>query len=321
MRKNLDYMFVGTMVSTGLTSGYDSCVDIEYLFLYHWFKCLNIQTFCCLNIICIENNVCITSIKGEFNMPKTALITGSTSGLGFEFVKLFANDGYHLVLVARSKQKLEDIKNSFHDTEITVICKDLTEPNAAKEVIEEVEKHGLDIDVLVNNAGFGLLGTFDELDIQKQLNMIQLNIKALTELTYYVLPKMKHKNSGKILNVASTAAFQPGPTMAVYFATKAYVLSFSEALVEELSDTQIKVTTLCPGPTKTNFGSTANAEGSKLFNRPMNSETVAKQGYNALMNGKRVVITGKLNKASVLAVRFIPRSTAAKIAKFVTKKK
>jgi short-subunit dehydrogenase len=162
---------------------------------------------------------------------------------------------------------MEQIKQSFQNIEIKVIVKDLSEPNAVKEVIEEMDKQGIAIDVLVNNAGFGLLGHFDQLDIQEQLNMIQLNVAALTELTYYLLPKMKQKKDGKILNIASTAAFQPGPLMAVYYATKAYVLSFSEALVEKLSDSKVTVTTLCPGPTKTNFGSVANVEGTKMFSK------------------------------------------------------
>lgn len=253
-------------------------------------------------------------------MPKTALITGATSGLGYEFVKLFAKDGYNLVIIARNKQKMEQIKQSFQSIHVTVIAKDLSIPNAVKEVIEEVEKQGITIDVLVNNAGFGLLGNFDELDIQKQVNMIQLNVTALTELTFYVLQKMKQKNEGKILNIASTAAFQPGPLMAVYYATKAYVLSFSEALVEELSGSRVTVTTLCPGATKTNFGSVANVEGTKMFSRAMDSEFVAKQGYNALMNRKRVVITGGLNNMGALAAKFLPRSIAAKTAKYVARK-
>jgi uncharacterized protein len=253
-------------------------------------------------------------------MSKTALITGATSGLGYEFVKLFANDGYNLVLVARNKQKMEEIKRSFPTIAVTIISIDLSTPNAAKEVFEIVGKQGITIDVLVNNAGFGLLGHFDVLDIQQQLNMIQLNIAALTELTYYFLQKMKQKNSGKILNVASTAAFQPGPLMAVYYATKAFVLSFSEALVEELSDTQITVTTLCPGPTKTNFGAVANVEGTKMFSRAMNSDIVAKQAYDAMLKGKRVVVTGGFNKVGTIAAKFLPRSIAAKVAKSIASK-
>ncbi|WP_223588805.1 SDR family NAD(P)-dependent oxidoreductase [Neobacillus bataviensis] len=254
-------------------------------------------------------------------MKKTALITGATSGLGYEFVKLFANDGYNLVLVARDEEKLKEIKQSYSQLEVTVIPKDLSVIGASKEVFTEIENRGIDIDVLVNNAGFGLMGTFDELDIQKQLNMIQLNITALTELTYYCLQKMKQRNVGRILNVASTAAFQPGPQMAVYYATKAYVLSFSEALVEELSGSSVTVTTLCPGPTKTNFGAVANVEGTKMFSRAMASDQVAKSGYKALMSGKRVVVTGGFNKAGAVGAKFMPRSLAAKVAKYVAEEK
>nr|WP_026565680.1 SDR family oxidoreductase [Bacillus sp. UNC41MFS5] len=254
-------------------------------------------------------------------MKKTALITGATSGLGYEFVKLFANDGYNLVLVARNEKRLKEIQQSYTNIEVTIIPKDLSVHGAAKEVFEEIENRGIDIDVLVNNAGFGLMGKFDELDIQKQLNMIQLNVSALSELTYCCLQKMKQKNSGRILNVASTAAFQPGPLMAVYYATKAFVLSFSEALVEELSGSSITVTTLCPGATKTNFGSVASVEGTKMFSSAMASDIVAQSGYNALMNGKRVIITGGFNKAGAIGAKFMPRSIAAKIAKYVAGEK
>lgn len=254
-------------------------------------------------------------------MKKTALITGATSGLGYEFVKLLAKDGYNLVLVARNGKQLEEIKQSFKNIEVTVIPKDLSVLGSPKEVFEEVEKQGINIDVLVNNAGLGLMGGFAELDIQKQVNMIQLNVSALTELTYYFLQKMKLRNSGKILNVASTAAFQPGPLMAVYYATKAYVLSFSEALVEELNGSSITVTTLCPGPTKTNFGSVANVEGTKMFSRAMASDLVAKKGYEAMMSGKRVIVTGGLNKAGALGAKFMPRRLAAKTAKYIAGEK
>ncbi|MGG0238137.1 SDR family NAD(P)-dependent oxidoreductase [Bacillus rhizoplanae] len=254
-------------------------------------------------------------------MNKTALITGATSGLGYEFVKLFANDGYNLILVARNSEKLEEIKKSIRNVEVTVISQDLSLPGAAKEIYEEVEKRGMEVDVLVNNAGIGLFGKFDEIDIQKQLNMIHLNVNALTELTYYFLPKMKQRNSGKVLNIASTAAFQPGPLMAVYYATKAYVLSLSEALIEELSNTKITITSLCPGPTKTNFFSNANAEKSLLSSVAMPSDIVARKGYNALMKGKRTIVTGVLNKIGAFSVRFVPRSVAAKLAKYVTEEK
>ncbi|WP_309147173.1 SDR family NAD(P)-dependent oxidoreductase [Terrilactibacillus laevilacticus] len=252
-------------------------------------------------------------------MNNTVLITGATSGIGYEFVKLFSSKGYNLVLVARNQKKLEDIKQSYQDINVTIISKDLSQIGAAKEVYEIVEKASIRIDILINNAGFGLFGEFIELDIQKQSQMIQLNIRALTELTHYFLPSLI-ENKGKILNVASTAAFQPGPLMAIYFATKAYVLSFSEALAEELSDRSVTVTVLCPGPTKTNFGQAANIEGSKLFSRPVDASWVAKKGYNALMSGKTVVITGGLNKVGALASSFLPRKLVAKMTKFILSK-
>ena len=253
-------------------------------------------------------------------MNKTALITGATSGLGYEFVRMFAADGYDLVLVARNKMKMEEIKNQYSNTKVTVIEKDLSKPNASEEIFAEVKASGIIIDVLVNNAGFGLMGKFNALDISRQSEMIQLNIAALTELTHYFLPEMINSNkAARILNVASTAAFQPGPLMAVYYATKAYVLSFSEALAEELSDTNVTVTTLCPGATKTNFAAVANVEKTKMFSGAMSSQEVAEQGYRALLSGKRVVITGGTNKLGAYAAKFLPRSLAAKIAKYVAK--
>lgn len=253
-------------------------------------------------------------------MNNTALITGASAGLGYEFAAMFAEDGYDLVLVARNKTKMEEIKNRYPNLNITVITKDLSKQEAAREVYEEVKAAGITIDTLVNNAGFGLMGKFEELDIMKQSDMIRLNITALTELTHYFLPELKeNSNRARILNVASTAAFQPGPMMAVYYATKAYVLSLSEALAEELAGTNVTVTTLCPGATKTNFASVANVEKTKMFSGAMSSQEVAKQGYQALMSGKRVVITGSTNKVGAYAAKFLPRSLAAKIAKYVAK--
>ncbi|MDD9148745.1 MULTISPECIES: SDR family NAD(P)-dependent oxidoreductase [unclassified Sporolactobacillus] len=249
-------------------------------------------------------------------MAKTALITGATSGLGYEFVKLFAKDGYDLVLVARTAKKLEKIKETFTSTKVHYIVKDLSVPGAAKEIFKEIEQADIPIDILVNNAGFGLLGAFDGLDIQEQLQMVQLNIAALTELSYYVLPGMKEKG-GRILNVSSTAAFQPGPYMAVYFATKAYVLSFSEALAEELKSSEATVTVLCPGPTQTRFGTVAGAEGTRMFSRTMAPERVARLGYEALMNGKRAVVAGGMNRAGTIAAKLLPISWTAKAAKYV----
>lgn len=252
-------------------------------------------------------------------MRKTALITGASSGFGYEFVKLFTKDNYDLILVARNIEKLEEIRNEFTSSKIIVIQKDLTKLNSVKELYNEIKEIGLNIDVLVNNAGFGLLGEFDTLDVDRQINMIQLNVAALTELTHYVLKEMKQRRSGKILNVASTAAFQPGPLMAVYYATKAYVLSFSEALVEELKGTGITVTTLCPGASKTNFAKVANVEKTKMFSKAMSADVVAQLGYKAFMKGQRVIIAGTLNKLGAYSAKFLPRSFVAKIAKAITR--
>ncbi|WP_138494066.1 SDR family NAD(P)-dependent oxidoreductase [Paenibacillus pinistramenti] len=254
-------------------------------------------------------------------MNKTVLITGATSGLGYDFVKLFAADQYNLVLAARNGDKLHEIQQQYPQLKVTVIRKDLSIPGAAKEVFDELQAKGITVDVLVNNAGFGLMGKFDELSITKQTEMIQVNITALTELTHYFLPQMKLRRSGQIMNVASTAAFQPGPLMAVYYATKAFVLSFSEALVEELKGTGVTVTTLCPGPTRTKFGETASVENTKMFSRAMDSAAVAKQGYKALLRGQRVVVTGSLNKAGTIAAKFLPRSLSAKAAKYIAGEK
>jgi len=254
-------------------------------------------------------------------MNGTAVITGATSGLGLEFVKLLAKDGYRLVLVARNGEKLREIQAEYPERDIVAITQDLSIPHAAQEVFRELERRGLTVDVLVNNAGFGLMGLFDELDPDRQLDMIQLNISALTELTRLVLPGMKARNRGKILQVASMAAYLPGPMMAVYYASKAYVLSFSEALAEELSGAGVTVTALCPGPTKTGFGATASAEGTRMFSsRVMPADRVARLGYEALKKGKRVVITGTYNRLGVLGARTLPRSLAAKVAKSISRK-
>lgn len=250
-------------------------------------------------------------------MKKTALITGATSGLGYEFVQLLAKEQCNLIVVARNEEKLLSIKSEFPLLNVTTIPMDLSKPGSVRKLVEEIQEKELQVDVLINNAGFGLLGKFDELNVEKQLEMIQLNISALTELTHAFLPQMKKQKFGQIMNVASTAAFQPGPMMAVYYATKAYVLSFSEALVEELAGTGVTVTTLCPGATKTNFGSVANVEKTKMFSKAMDATTVAALGYNGMKNGKRVVITGGSNKIGATAAKFLPRSTAAKIAKYV----
>jgi uncharacterized protein len=242
----------------------------------------------------------------------TALITGASSGIGFEFAHLFARDGHDLVLVARTENKLRDLASRLESEfgiVATVIAADLAKPNAAQEILVTLQVHEIEIDALVNNAGFGLGGPFVETDLQRELEMIQVNIVALTALTKLLLPAMVSRRSGRILNVASTAAFQPGPLMAVYYATKAYVLSFSEAIADELRGTGVTVTALCPGPTETGFAAVAGMESSRLFKmtKPMSSRDVARFGYEAMKSGKRVVIPGLRNKLLTQSLRVTPR--------------
>jgi uncharacterized protein len=237
------------------------------------------------------------------------LITGASSGIGLELAKQFAKNKHDLILVARRKEKLDALAQELSDTykiRVETIEMDLSLPGAAKEVYEEVLSKQLDVDVLVNNAGFGDHGFFTDTDLDKELNMIDLNVKTLVALTkYFVLP-MKKRGTGYILNVASTAAFQPGPVMSIYFATKAFVLSFSEAIANELAPQGIFVTALCPGATKTEFEDRAFGDSS-FFSKTMSAEEVAKIGYNALLKKKRVIIPGFGNKLLAFTVRFSPR--------------
>ncbi len=242
---------------------------------------------------------------------QTALITGASSGIGLELAKRFARDGYNVVLVARNEQRLQTLKQEleaqFH-AQCTVHVKDLSKYSEAEALFQELQQQQITVDFLVNNAGYGLFGEFTETDLQDELSMIDINIKALTTLTKLFLPGMKERENGKILNVASTAAFQPGPLMAVYYATKAYVLSFSEALENEMKGMGVTVTALCPGPTKTGFESRANLGQSKLFKSGvMEVERVANIGYEGLMKGKSIVIPGFKNRLLANSIRFIPR--------------
>ncbi|MEB3179101.1 MAG: SDR family oxidoreductase [Nostocaceae cyanobacterium] len=254
------------------------------------------------------------------NQGKTALITGASGGIGYEFVKLFAQDGYNLVLVARSQNKLEGIAEDFQNKygiTVKVIAKDLSLPAAPQEIYHELQQAGIKIDVLVNNAGFANYGLFHEIDMDKELQLLQVNIVCLTHLSKLFIPDMVKRGSGKILNLASTAAFQPGPLMAVYYASKAYVLSLSEAIANELEGTGVTVTALCPGPTESGFQQRAAMEDSKLVSgkKIMDAETVAKIGYDALMDGKTVVIPGVKNKIMAESVRFTPRKLVTKIVR------
>jgi short-subunit dehydrogenase len=255
-------------------------------------------------------------------MNKTALITGATSGIGLELAKLFAKDKYNLVIVSRDQSSLDVTKKILEDDysiSVITICQNLSEKNSAQTIYETTKSKGISIDALVNNAGIGVYGLFQNTDLEKETVMIELNVTALTTLTKVFLPEMLNKRAGKILNVASTAAFQPGPGMAVYFATKAYVLSFSEALHEELRGTGVSVTTLCPGPTKTNFDVNAGAEHAKIFTGRgiMTAKTVAQIGYDAMMRNKMTVVAGFKNAIFVFLVRLTPRQIVPRIVRWI----
>src|SRR3989475_4713872 len=248
----------------------------------------------------------------------TALITGASSGIGLELARVFAEHGHDVVLVARSEATLQSLAAELksRDVRAHVIVVDLSAPGAAKAVVDRVRDLALEIDVLVNNAGYGVYGPFLETSLDAELAMIRVNIVALTELTKRLLPAMVARKRGKILNVASTAAFLPGPLMAVYYATKAYVLSFSEALADELHGTGVSVTALCPGPTASGFQKKAHMEDSKLFSgKIMDAHTVARIGYRGLMTNKTVVIPGLRNKLLVEGERFVPRKMVTRIAR------
>ncbi|MBI5223163.1 SDR family oxidoreductase [Candidatus Micrarchaeota archaeon] len=259
-------------------------------------------------------------------MNKKALITGPTSGIGYELARIFANNGFDLILVGRNREKLEKVASELKNTETNcdIIVSDLVGKEAAIGVFEETRKKRLDVDILVNNAGFGLYGEFSKTDIDKEIEMIELNIVTLTTLTKLFLPQMIARKSGKILNLASTAAFQPGPLMAVYYATKAYVLHFSEAIAEELKETGVSVTALCPGPTETGFQKEAKMDNSVEVLRKenvMDAKTVAKVGYDALISRKVIAVAGLKNKITAELVRIAPRSIVRKIVKKIQESK
>ena len=259
-------------------------------------------------------------------MKETVLITGASGGIGYELAKCFAREGYALVLVARSGKRLLDIKKEFekrYGVFVKVIEKDLSNASAPQEIFEALQKDSHTVEFLVNNAGFGSHGFFVETDLQSELEMIQLNVTTLTHLTKLFLKEMVERRSGKILNVASTAAFQPGPLMAVYYASKAYVLSFSEALSNELKGTGVSVTALCPGPTRTGFQKRAAVESIKLMNGSfaMDAETVARDGYRAMMKGKPLVISGVQNRAIAFLVRLAPRNWTTAIVRAIQDRK
>ncbi len=247
----------------------------------------------------------------------TALVTGASSGIGLEICRALAENGFDLRLVARSEAKLAELAQELarlHAISAVPLVADLAEPGAPQRIYDELRSAGTQIDALVNNAGFGAHGAFAALPLQHQLEMIAVNVTALTALTRLFLPDMLARKQGRILNVGSTAGFQPGPNMAVYYATKAYVLLFSEALAEELAGSGVSLTCLCPGPTKTQFAATADMEKSLLFHLlPSDARGVARQGVAAMLAGKRLVIPGPLNKVLAFSARLTPRAVMPKI--------
>lgn len=254
----------------------------------------------------------------ETNSP-TVLITGASSGIGRSFAHLFARDGYALVLVARRGGVLEDLAAELsreYGVTVRVIAIDLAQPDGPATLVADLRQAQVTVDVLVNNAGFGLQGAFVALPLDRQTQMIQLNVTALTALTRLLLPAMLDRKRGGVLNVGSIAGFQPGPFMAVYYATKAYVLSFSEALADELSGSGLRVTCLAPGPTATAFAAEAGATDSRLFQGgTMSVEEVARIGYEGWKQGKFLVIAGRRNWWRAMAVRLMPRAYVRRVVR------
>ncbi|PCJ13926.1 MAG: short-chain dehydrogenase [Gammaproteobacteria bacterium] len=250
---------------------------------------------------------------------QTALITGASFGFGNELAKLFAKDGYNLILVARSEDKLKDLAEQLrqqYQIDVLVMAKDLFSPTAPNEIYQALKDADQVVDVLVNNAGFGTYGRFSEIEAENDMNLVQLNVATVTLMTKLFLKDMVARDSGRILNVASMAAFMSGPYMATYFASKAYVMSFTEAVAEEVQGSGVKIMALCPGVASTNFQATAKNEaaiiGGKFDSLMMTAEQVVSAGYKDFMNDKVISIPGLSNKATALMVRFIPRRLMTK---------
>lgn len=258
-------------------------------------------------------------------MNKTALITGASKGIGKELAFLFAEKQCDLILTARSGDRLELLKEeleSRYGISVHMIMKDLSRTGAAEALYREVKEKGLDVDYLVNNAGFGDYGLFADTPWERYEEMITLNITSLTQLTYLFVQDWKGRKKGKILNLSSTAAFQPGPMMAVYFATKAFVLYLSEAVGNELEKDGITVTTLCPGPTSTHFGEVSKMNASQLVKnvKIADAKEVAELGFRAMMKGKPTVIHGTMNKLAPFGIRFLPRKWVTRLSAKVMQK-
>jgi len=253
-------------------------------------------------------------------MKETVLITGASSGIGWEFAKIFAAQGYDLILTARREDRLKELKeqceNEYH-ARVEVITCDLSRPGAAQLIFDHTQSKNLQVDVLVNNAGFGLFGAFIDANLQRMTEMVQVNVTALMELTHLFLNDMIKRNQGSILNVASMAAFVPGPYHSIYFASKAFVLSFSEALADELKGSKVTVTVLCPGPFKSEFQAVAYNEDSSITmkRRIPTSVEKARFGYEAMLRGKLISIYGLFNTLVPWALRILPRSLVVRLVR------
>ncbi|MFC4637657.1 SDR family NAD(P)-dependent oxidoreductase [Deinococcus hohokamensis] len=253
--------------------------------------------------------------------PSTALITGASSGIGEALARQLAARGANLILVARSEDKLRALAGQLqqqYGVQAQVVAADLTRPDAGEQLERELNARGLQVDLLVNNAGFGGFSEFWTQDPRDIQNMIALNIAALTDLTRRFLPGMVQRGRGRVLNVASTAAFMPGPLMAVYYASKAYVLSFSEAVNEELRGTGVRVTALCPGPVETGFQAAADLDQSRLLSGPnrvamLSADEVARLGVEAMLRGQAVMVAGRINQLQTLLPRLLPRSVLPRV--------
>jgi short-subunit dehydrogenase len=254
-------------------------------------------------------------------MTKTALITGASAGLGSQFARVFAEDKISLVLVARREDRLRQLKSELETgfgVKVDILPLDLTLPDSVSRVLEYLEDHQIEIEYLVNNAGFGQFGSFSSVSLKLNLAQIDLNARSLTELTHRVLPTMIKNKRGRILNVGSTAGDQPGPFMAVYYASKAYVLSLSEALAEETKGTGVSITALCPGATETGFQKRANLPRTRLYKRTaMDAKIVARAGYEGMLRRRTIVIPGLFNAAGAFMVRFAPRKLVTHMVRLV----
>lgn len=250
-------------------------------------------------------------------MRKTVLITGVSGGIGKELADRFARDGYEMVLVARSEAKILELATHYqmrYDVGVTVIAKDIAAPGVPQEIFDELRQKKIQVDYLINNAGFGLFGPFVETDLEEETNMIDVNIKALTIMTKLFLPGMVKRNQGGVMNVSSMVGFFPGPLMSVYHATKAYVLSFTEALENEVSGTNVTVTALCPGLTATGFADRASMEKSNMLQgKVMEAGEVADIGYCGFLKGETLIIPGTQNRIFSFVPRFLPRKQITRI--------